>query len=499
MVAAPQERTDLFDPVQVGEYRLANRIVMAPLTRSRATEGGEATPLMAEYYAQRATAGLIVAEGTNISPQGRGYAFTPGIYSASQVAAWRPVTQAIHDKGGRVFVQLWHVGRISHPSLQPNGELPVAPSAICPKGTSFTETGFQPCVTPRALKSEEIGGIVAQYGQAARNAVAAGFDGVEIHAANGYLIEQFLRDSTNRRTDAYGGTRQKRARFLLEVVEAVVKACGAKRVGIRLSPVSPVNDADLDSDPMATYRYVVEQLNAFNIAYLHVIEGVTQGTREVPNGFDMQVLRRDFNGIYIANNGYDLQLALAARRSLSADLVAFGRLYIANPDLVERLRIAAPLNTPDRSTFFGGGARGYTDYPALDRTTQLVSGADFPYFKRILRARQSALRVTIHEALLRSDQEQYLQIAGQVHDAEDESLADLLVDVNLAEITREIQELRDIDAAFRRIVMGTYGVCVRCGQAIERERLDAYPTAKRCIACQRHEEHLRTASPPSSL
>jgi N-ethylmaleimide reductase len=268
--------------------------------------------------------------------------------------------------GGRVFVQLWHVGRISHPSLQPNGALPVAPSAICPKTTSFTETGFQPCVTPRALETREIPGIVVQYATAAGNALAAGFDGVEIHAANGYLIEQFLRDSTNFRTDAYGGAREDRARFLLEVTAAVVSACGAGRVGIRLSPASPVNDAQLDSDPMGTYRYVVEQLNGFNLAYLHVIEGATQGSREIPAGLNLQALHRAFKrGLYIANNGYDLLLALAAREQNLADLIAFGRLYIANPDLVARLRAGAPLNVPDRATFFGGGAHGYTDYPFL--------------------------------------------------------------------------------------------------------------------------------------
>lgn len=355
--------TDLFDPVQLGDLRLANRIVMAPLTRSRAHVDGTATALMTEYYAQRASAGLIIAEGTNISPQGRGYAFTPGIYSAAQVEAWRPVTQAIHAKGSRVFVQLWHVGRISHPSLQPNGALPVAPSAILPKSSTFTETGDRPCVMPRALEPWEIADIIAQYARATRHAIAAGFDGVEIHAANGYLIDQFLRDSTNRRTDAYGGSRQNRTRFMLEVVRAVVAACGAGRVGIRLSPLSPVNDAALDGDPMGTYRYAIDQLNAFHLAYLHVIEGVTQGPRHIPAEFDLQELHRAFNGPYIANNGYDLALALEARRRNLADLIAFGRLYIANPDLVERLRAGAPLNVPDRATFFGGGAYGYTDYP----------------------------------------------------------------------------------------------------------------------------------------
>src|ERR1019366_5293725 len=228
---------------------------------------------MAEYYAQRASAGLIIAEGTNISPQGRGYAFTPGLYTTAQVQAWQPVTQAVHAEDGRIFVQLWHVGRISHPSLQPGGALPVAPSPIRPAGTSYTGTGFEPCVTPRGLDTAEIPEIVEQYRRAAQNALAAGFDGIEIHAANGYLIEQFLRDSTNKRTDAYGGSCENRARLLLAGIEAVVGVCGGERVGIRLSPVSPVNGADLDGDPAGTYGYVVEQLNAFGLAYIHIIEG----------------------------------------------------------------------------------------------------------------------------------------------------------------------------------------------------------------------------------
>lgn len=373
----PQAASDLFRPVRLGPYQLTNRIVMAPLTRSRAGEDGIPGPLMAEYYAQRASAGLIIAEGTNISPQGRGYAFTPGIFNEMQVGGWRQVTEAVHARGGRIFPQLWHVGRISHPSLQPGGDLPVAPSAICPKATSYTAAGFTPCVAPRALATAEIWEIIAQYRSAARNALAAGFDGVEIHAANGYLIEQFLRDSTNKRTDAYGGSRENRARFLLEVAEAVAGVCGGERVGIRLSPLSPVNDAALDSDPEGTYTYVVERLNAFNLAYIHVIEGVTQGPREVPQGFDLQILRRLFNGRYMANNGYDLGLALEARRRNLADLIAFGRLYIANPDLVERLRVGASLNVPDRKTFFGGAAAGYTDYPTLtpaEKVAALAAG-----------------------------------------------------------------------------------------------------------------------------
>jgi len=366
VVPQAELHSDLFEPVQLGPVHLANRIVMAPLTRSRASAEGVPTPLMAQYYAQRASAGLIIAEATNISPEARGYAFTPGLFSSQQVAGWRAITAAVHAHGGHIFPQLWHVGRISHPSLQPGGSLPVAPSPLQPHATSYTGSRFEPCVTPRALSAGEIPQVIEQYRAAAKNALAAGFDGVEIHAANGYLIEQFLRDSTNQRTDAYGGSRVKRARFLLEVTEAVAGACGAERVGIRLSPLSPVNGAELDSDPAATYGYVVEQLNGIGLAYIHVIEGVTQGSREVPGGFDLQSLRRAFRGSYIANNGYDLKLALEARRRGRADLIAFGRPFIANPDLVERLRRNVPLNEPDRATFFGGGAAGYTDYPTLN-------------------------------------------------------------------------------------------------------------------------------------
>jgi N-ethylmaleimide reductase len=363
----PETRSDLFQPVQLGPLRLANRIVMAPLTRCRADGDGIPQPLMAKYYAQRASAGLIITEGTNISPQARGYVLTPGLYSDAQVDGWRAVTQAVHARGGLIFPQLWHVGRISHPSLQPSGTLPVAPSAVRANATSYTGRGFEPCVTPRALEVEEIPGIIDDYRRAARNAIAAGFDGVEIHAANGYLIDQFLRDTTNRRTDAYGGSRENRARFLLEVTAAVAGVRGADRVGVRLSPVSPVNGAELDSHPAATYGYVVSRLRELRLAYIHVIEGVTQGPRETRDAFDLQSLRRSFEGCYMANNGYDLQLALQAREQGLADLISFGRLYIANPDLVERFERHASLNVPDRATFFGVGAAGYTDYPPLER------------------------------------------------------------------------------------------------------------------------------------
>ena len=361
----PAVHSDLFEPVRLGPYQLANRIVMAPLTRTRATAEGVPRPIMAEYYAQRATAGLIVAEATNISPAGRGYAYTPGLFNEAQIAGWQSVTKAVHAAGGRIFSQLWHVGRVSHPKLQPGGALPVAPSAIRPALSSYTGHGFEPCVAPRALETAEIPEIVEQYRRAAQNALAAGFDGVEIHAANGYLIEQFLRDSTNKRSDAYGGTREKRARLLLEVAEAAAGVCRGGRVGLRLSPVSPANDMAPDSDPEATYTYVVEKLSALRLAYIHVIEGATQGPREVPGGFDLQVLRRAFKGLYIANNGYDRELALEARRRNLADLVAFGRLFIANPDLVERLRLGARLNVANPAGFYGGGTAGYTDYPML--------------------------------------------------------------------------------------------------------------------------------------
>ena len=363
---------DLFEPIQLGPYLLANRIVMAPLTRSRATSDGVPTPLMAEYYAQRASAGLIITEGVNISAQARGYMRTPGLYDNAQTAAWKPVVDAVHANGGRIYPQLWHVGRVSHPTLQPNAALPVAPSAIRPEVQVYTEDGFRHCVKPRALTTGEIYVIVEQYREAARCALQAGFDGVEIHAANGYLIEQFLRDSTNEREDDFGGPVENRVRFLLEVVDAVTGVMGGARVGVRLSPLGFANDCSLDSDPQSLYGHVVEKLNAFRVSYIHVIEGTPQGPREVLGGFDLQLLKRIFKGRYIANNGYDLQMAQDACRRHRADLVSFGRAYIANPDLVERFKRSAPLNVPDHSTFFGGGAKGYIDYPCLPAITGMA-------------------------------------------------------------------------------------------------------------------------------
>ncbi len=354
---------DLFKPVRMGDIELANRIVMAPLTRSRAGDAGVPGPMNAEYYRQRATAGLIVAEATQISQQGQGYAFTPGIHTGAQVAGWRLVTDAVHGEGGRTFLQLWHVGRISHPSLQPDGGLPVAPSAIKPEqGQSFTATGFQPFVTPRALHTDEIPGIVEDYAKATRKALAAGFDGVEIHAANGYLIDQFLRSSTNHRSDQYGGSVENRCRFLAEVVAAVVAVAGPSRTGIRFSPLSPANDIS-DHDPETTFGHAVAIVQRHRLVYMHCIEGATQGPREVAGGFDLQRLRRAFGGLYMANNGYDGAMANHAIRDGHADLVAFGRPFIANPDLVARLRLGEMLAKEDRATWYGGDAHGYTDYP----------------------------------------------------------------------------------------------------------------------------------------
>ena len=359
--------SDLFAPVRLGPTTLANRIVMAPLTRSRAGEGDVPGPLVVEYYAQRATAGLIVSEASQISRQGKGYAFTPGCHTDAQVAGWRRVTDAVHAKGGRMFLQLWHVGRISHPDLQEGGQLPVAPSAIKPEGQAFTAEGFKPHVTPRALETDEIPGIVADYAHAAACAKRAGFDGVEIHAANSYLIDQFLRDSTNRRTDRYGGSPENRLRFALEVAEAVTGVWGGERVGIRLSPLADnPGRTPPDGDPMGTYGALLRALEGFGLAYLHLIEGVTQGSRAEPDGYSSQALRRMFRGLYMANNGYDRALALRARREDLADLVCFGRPFIGNPDLVARLRDDAPLVEAPKATWYGGGAHGYTDYPALD-------------------------------------------------------------------------------------------------------------------------------------
>ena len=360
------ESTALFQPFNLGNLTLKNRIVMAPLTRNRAIPGSDAPQaLNAIYYGQRADAGLIISEATQISPTAKGYAWTPGIYSSEQVEGWKLVTKAVHDKGGAIFAQLWHVGRISHPSLQPNSQAPVAPSAIIPAGLkTFIENGtFADITTPRALRLDEIPAIIMDYQQAAKNAIDAGFDGVEIHAANGYLIQQFLSDGSNQRTDAYGGSIKNRMRFALEVVDAVVAVIGAHRTGIRLSPVSPAYGA-LDSHPTKLYFPLMRELNRFKLAYVHVIEGATGGERAF-DGFDFQALRKTFDGAWMVNNGYDFKMAKEAIASGYADLVAFGRPFIANPDLVERFKCHAALNELDPTTMYGGGEKGYIDYPAM--------------------------------------------------------------------------------------------------------------------------------------
>jgi N-ethylmaleimide reductase len=363
----------LFDPVQAGDLHLANRIVMAPLTRNRAPDAIP-TPLMAEYYTQRATAGLLITEATAISHQAQGYSDVPGLYGTEQLDGWKRVTGSVHQAGGKIVVQLWHVGRVSHHQLQPQGGKPVAPSAITAKTkTVLIQDGvpvFVDTSEPRALDAGELPGIVHSYQAAARNAVeTAGFDGVEIHGANGYLLDQFLKSGSNQRSDDYGGSMENRARLLLEVTRAITGAVGGGRTGIRLSPVTPANDA-FDADPQPLFEYVVQELATLNLAYIHIIEGATGGPRELPDRpFDYVALKAAYRaaggkGAWMVNNGYDQAMAEQAVQD-GADLVAFGKSYIANPDLVRRLRDKAPLNQPDKATFYGGGARGYTDYPAL--------------------------------------------------------------------------------------------------------------------------------------
>jgi|HubBroStandDraft_3_1064219.scaffolds.fasta_scaffold00105_2 N-ethylmaleimide reductase len=356
----------LLSPVQLGALRLPNRVVMAPMTRTRAGEGNVPTPLNATYYEQRASAGLIVTEATQVSPQGVGYPGTPGIHTDAQVEGWRRVTEAVHRRGGRIFLQLWHVGRISHPSVQPGGALPVAPSAIAPAGEVRTAAGPAPFVTPRALETEEIAGVVRQFADGARRAREAGFDGVEIHGANGYLIDQFLRSGSNTRTDGYGGSPAPRARFLLEVTAAVVEVWGPGRVGVRLSPTSGYNDMR-DDDPLATFTHAAGALSAFPLAYLHVVETRPRPEQEetAPVPYVTPALRRAFGGPFIVNSGYDRDSAERAIASGEADAVSFATSYLANPDLPERFALGAPLNEPDRATFYGGGAQGYIDYPTL--------------------------------------------------------------------------------------------------------------------------------------
>ncbi|WP_246793835.1 alkene reductase [Burkholderia perseverans] len=353
----------VLQPVTLGPLQLKNRIVMAPMTRSRADDAGVPPDYAADYYAQRAGAGLIITEATNISAQARGYPRTPGIWTEAQVAAWQRVTEAVHRREGRIFLQLWHTGRMSHPDLH-DGALPVAPSALKPQGQIRVHDGMKDFVTPRALDAAEIPGIVEDYRRAAQNAKRAGFDGVEVHSANNYLLEQFVRDSTNRRDDEYGGSIENRLRFPLAVVRAVIDVWGSERVGIRISPVTTApGETPLDSDTMATFGAYLDALSKLGLLYVHDIEGVTQLSREADGEVSFGALRRRFGGAYIANNQYTLALAEQTLAAGDADLFSIGRPFIANPDLVERLRVGAPLAEAPKQYWYGGDSTGYSDWP----------------------------------------------------------------------------------------------------------------------------------------
>ncbi len=356
--------TNLFDPLDLGPYRLKNRVVMAPMTRCRAAQGNVPTPLMALYYRQRSTAGLIVTEATQVTPEGQGYVNTPGIHSKEQVAGWKQVTSAVHEEGGRIFLQLWHVGRISHSLYQPGHALPVSASAIAAKGKVHTVEGMKPYETPRALDLHEIPGVVEKYKTGARNALEAGFDGVEIHAANGYLIDQFLQDGTNKRTDSYGGSVENRARFMLEVTRAVVDVWGADRVGIRLSPNGSFNSMS-DSNPEATFSYAIQELDKFGLAYVHLRTGTPDDARHGRAPVPIEKFRPLFRNKFMLNDRFTREKADEFIGKGLADLVAFGSLFISNPDLPARLQAGAPLASPDSATFYGGAEKGYTDYPPL--------------------------------------------------------------------------------------------------------------------------------------
>jgi N-ethylmaleimide reductase len=365
-----KEKDILYHPFTLGDLQLPNRILMAPLTRSRSKQPGDIPwELNAIYYAQRAGAGLIFSEATQVSPQGKGYAFTPGIYSDNQVEGWRKVTTAVHEAGGRIYLQLWHVGRISRPELQPDGRQPVAPSAIKPKGAKTfidDQSGMVEVLKPRALSTEEIPGVVEQFRQGAMNAKRAGFDGVEIHGANGYLLDQFIRSKSNRRTDEYGGSIDNRLRFPLMVVDAVVDVWGVDRTGIRVSPTGTFNDMH-DDDPVATYAALAKELNDRGTAFIEVVEDSFQGN--AVNGRPeavIKAIRENFKGAYIANGNYSAEEARQRIDAGLCELVSFGRLFISNPDLPKRFREGLLLNDFDESTFYGGDEHGYTDYPPIE-------------------------------------------------------------------------------------------------------------------------------------
>lgn len=378
-VTAPSAPPSLFDPVQLGHIACANRIVMAPLTRTRAP-GELPNALMAEYYGQRATAGLIIAEAMQVCPEGIGYMHTPGLYTPEQTAAWRQVTDAVHARGGRIVAQLWHVGRISHDLLQPGGQPPVSSSNKPAEGVKTrTPEGAKMASVPRPLRLDEIPLLIERYRKAARLAIEAGFDGVELHAANGYLIEQFLRDSINDRSDAYGGPIANRARLLVEVMQAMVDEIGGGRVGIRLSPITPANAAPQDSNAQALYEHVARQLAPMGLAFMEIVEGSTGGPRDLSDQgvqpFDYAALKQAFGGPVIMNNGYTRQMAIDAVATGWADAVSFGRPFISNPDLVRRLREDAPLQPVTGGTVYASDATGYTDYPTLDQARAAATAA----------------------------------------------------------------------------------------------------------------------------
>ncbi|WP_118135347.1 alkene reductase [Oceanicella sp. SM1341] len=358
----------LFKPLEIGAITVPNRVLMAPLTRNRAQADGTPNEIAGLYYAQRASAGLIISEATQISAQGKGYKDTPGIYTPGHVAAWSQIVNRVHAAGGRIVMQLWHVGRISHTSLQPDGGKPVAPSAITAKSKTYVEEGFVETSEPRALETSELAGIVEDYRHAAKCAKDAGFDGVEIHAANGYLLHQFISDSTNQRTDSYGGSIHNRIRLTLEVVRAVNQVWPSDRIGIRLTPTQRSNDC-LDSDPEATFGALLDELGMLNLAYVHFVEKFPGAQQDDAEKAVLKRLRDKVRSRYIGNGDYSVEEAEARVSSGAVDAVAFGRAFIANPDLPERFRTDAGLNTPDTATFYGGGNQGYVDYPFLERET----------------------------------------------------------------------------------------------------------------------------------
>jgi len=352
----------LFDPLKIGNIELTNRMVMAPMTRSRADDEGVQPPYVAEYYAQRASTGLLITEATNVSPMAKGYVRTPGIYTDAQIESWQSVTKAVHNKGGKIFMQLFHTGRIALPDFLPGNVQPVAPSAVPAKGQNYTYEGMKPFVTPRELTREEIRAIVHDFATASKNAISAGFDGVELHAASGYLVQQFLTTNANLRTDEYGGTIENRTRFLFEVLDAMIAAVGNERVGVKFSPQMKFNDIE-ERDADVVYPFIVECLNERELAYIHV--------GDFTGGEWHAKLRPLYKGVFFAGGGFTKETGQALLESGGADAIVYGTPHVANPDLLERFRRNAPLNVPDQTTFYTPGKRGYTDYPVLEESTKI--------------------------------------------------------------------------------------------------------------------------------